>query len=110
MPAKILIKASGIIFLVSFLGVTVVDYKLWTVILLAFGVTSLDFGKRKFTRWALLGLIFLGLWGSRVTPEWVQYLSNWDLIVLTFVVFLYFTQDLVEKLETFFSKRKIRSI
>lgn len=110
MPAKILIKASGIIFLVSFLGVTVVDYKLWSVILLAFGVTSLDFGKRKFTRWTLLGLIFLGLWGSRVTPEWVQYLSNWDLILLTFVVFLYFTQDLVEELERFFSKRKIRSI
>lgn len=97
--AQVLIKASGIIFLVSFLGVTVVDYKLWTLVILSFGVANLDFGNNKILRLGILGFIFFGLWGSRVTPEWIQYYSNWDLILLSFLVFIYLTQDSLERLK-----------
>jgi hypothetical protein len=74
-----------------------VDYKLWSVVLLAFGITSLDFGERKIFRAVIFFLIFFGLWASRVTPLWIQYYANWSLIALTFVVFIFLTQDLSEK-------------
>ena len=95
--SQTLIKASGAIFIVSFLGVSMVDYKLWSVVLLAFGITSLDFGERKIFRAVIFFLIFFGLWASRVTPLWIQYYANWSLIALTFVVFIFLTQDLSEK-------------
>jgi hypothetical protein len=103
--SEILIKASGIVFLISFLGVTVVDYKLWSVALLSFGIMRLDFGAHKKIRTLLFFLVFFGLWGSRFQPSWIQLLANWDLLILTFLVFLYFAHDFSEKAKFLIRKK-----
>jgi hypothetical protein len=104
--SQALIKASGAIFVISFLGVSMVDYKLWSVVLLAFGITNLDFGSNKIFRAVLLFLVYFGLWGNRVTPLWIQYFANWALVALTFLVFAYLVQDLIEKGKASYTKVK----
>jgi hypothetical protein len=96
--SQTLVRASGAIFLLCFLGVSMVAYKLWCVALLAIGVSRLNFTSNKSFRAILFSLLLLGLWGTRITPVWVQFLANWALTALSFLVFAYILQDLLDRL------------
>jgi hypothetical protein len=96
--AQTLIRATGAIFLLCFLGVSMVAYKLWCVALLTIGISRLNFGSSKSFRAILNSLLLVGLWGTRITPVWVQFIASWATTALSFLVFAYILQDLLEKL------------
>jgi hypothetical protein len=95
--SQTLVRAFGGIFLLCFLGVSMVAYKLWCVALLAIGLSRLDFRVNKTFRTILFSLLLVGLWGTRISPVWVQLLANWALTALSFLVFAYIVQDMLER-------------
>ncbi|CAB4842945.1 MAG: hypothetical protein F2768_03655 [Actinobacteria bacterium] len=96
--SQTLVRVSGAIFLLCFLGVSMVAYKLWCVALLAIGVSRLNINSHKTFRAILFSLLLAGLWGTRISPVWVQILANWALTALSFLVFAYIVQDLLDRL------------
>ena len=76
------------IFLFSYLGFSVSDYKLWTGLLIAAGLARISDSLNKQVKFTLLALLLVGMWGSRFVPHWMEYVGDTSLLLLSCGLFV----------------------
>lgn len=85
--STLLISGSAI-FVFSYLGISMVDYKLWTGLLIAAGLARVSNPMNKEIKFFLLTLLLVGMWGSRFAPNWMEYVGDVSLLLLSCGLFV----------------------
>lgn len=83
-----LFLSGSAIFVFSYLGISMGDYKLWTGLLIAAGLARLANPVNKEIKFLLLTPLLVGMWGSRFAPNWMEYVGDFSLLLLSCGLFV----------------------
>ena len=83
-----LLLSGSAIFVFSYLGISMADYKLWTGLLIVAGLSRLADPQNKEIKFLLLILLLVGMWGSRFAPYWMEYIGDFALLLLSCGLFV----------------------
>jgi hypothetical protein len=87
-PLAYYLFSSGVlIYLFSYLGVSMSDYKLWTLLLVITAASRTHLpGAGAVIKISLVVLIEIGVWCSRLIPDWVVWIGDITLFVLSMLL------------------------
>jgi len=74
--SKTMYLSGSFVFLVTYIGISVGDYKLWTALIVVASLLTLPDMLDNKIRNTLLMLIVFGMWGSRYTPTFIEALGD----------------------------------
>jgi hypothetical protein len=97
--AKTMFLSGSFIFLVTFVGISVVDYKLWTALLTIAALLMLKPKSHHRLTNALITFLLFGMWCSRYTPSYIEFFGDLSLYFAATVLFVINLQYMLKMLK-----------